>query len=95
MDNGLQKALLVRITGRVQGVGFRAWTLIEAGKLGIRGWVRNDRDGSVAALIAGPEVAVATMLDRVRHGPPGAMVANLEAGPAPSVEAPPGFRIAG
>lgn len=40
-------AVLVHVTGRVQGVGFRYWTLEEAVRLGIKGWVRNEPDGSV------------------------------------------------
>ena len=47
-------AVRVRITGRVQGVYFRGWTRDEAARLGLDGWVRNEADGSVTALIAGP-----------------------------------------
>ena len=50
---GERKAILVRIRGRVQGVSFRVWTKMEAEKLGLTGWVRNEADGSVAALVAG------------------------------------------
>ncbi|GLS29872.1 acylphosphatase [Mesorhizobium albiziae] len=86
-----ERALTVRITGRVQGVGFRAWTLIEAGKLDIRGWVRNEHDGSVTALIAGSGPAVAAMLEQLRQGPAGAVVADIATAPADA--APRGFRI--
>lgn len=47
---------LVRITGRVQGVGYRDWLLREARRRGISGWVRNRADGSVEALLAGADV---------------------------------------
>lgn len=71
------RAMLVSINGRVQGVSFRAWTCAEARKLDLTGWVRNEPDGSVTALIAGPEVRIATMIERLREGPPGAKVSNI------------------
>lgn len=89
-----RRAALVRITGRVQGVCFRAWTSDEAQSLGLAGWVRNERDGSVTALIAGPETAVETMLHRFWEGPPGASVSTVVSEDASSIEAPAGFRIA-
>ena len=64
----------LRVEGRVQGVGFRQFMLRTARELGITGWVRNRRDGSVEAVIAGTSEAVHTMLERARHGPPQAMV---------------------
>ena len=67
----------VRITGRVQGVWFRAWTAEEAGKRGLAGWVRNRIDGSVEALFAGPEAAVADMIAACREGPPAARVMRV------------------
>jgi acylphosphatase len=54
--DGQTKAVLVRIEGSVQGVGFRAWTQSEASRLGLRGWVRNEPDGSVAAHLEGSRV---------------------------------------
>ncbi|ASY65332.1 Acylphosphate phosphohydrolase, putative (plasmid) [Sinorhizobium sojae CCBAU 05684] len=88
-----RRAALVRITGRVQGVCFRAWTRDEAQRLGLTGWVRNERDGSVTALIAGPETAVDTMLHRFWEGPPGASVSTVASEDAPSIHAPAGFQI--
>ncbi|WP_331376579.1 acylphosphatase [Sinorhizobium chiapasense] len=88
-----RKAALVRITGRVQGVCFRVWTRDEAAQLGLAGWVRNERDGSVTALIAGPEAAISTMLNRFWKGPPAARVSNVESEDASSVQAPLGFQI--
>ena len=67
----------LRVEGRVQGVGFRQFMLRTARELGITGWVRNRRDGSVEAVIAGTSEAVHTMLERARHGPPQAMVSDL------------------
>jgi acylphosphatase len=59
----------VVIRGRVQGVGFRAWTQHQAQLRGIEGWVRNRRDGAVEALLSGREDAVEAMLDVCRQGP--------------------------
>ncbi|WP_162273451.1 acylphosphatase [Sinorhizobium glycinis] len=88
-----RKTALVRITGRVQGVCFRVWTRDEAERLGLTGWVRNESDGSVTALIAGPAAAVDTMLGRFWKGPPGASVNDVASEDASSIEAPTGFRI--
>jgi acylphosphatase len=91
-----RKALLARITGRVQGVGFRYWTRSEAGKLGLSGWVRNEVDGSVTALIVGPAAAVSAMMKRLWEGPPGAAVSGVTPEEnADFGEAPDGFRIVG
>jgi acylphosphatase len=76
------KALLVRIEGRVQGVGFRVWVLREARALELAGWVRNEADGAVTAHIEGSEERVDRMLERLRSGPPGASVTKLSSGPA-------------
>jgi acylphosphatase len=64
----------VLICGRVQGVGFRAWTEVTALERGLQGWVRNRRDGAVEALFSGLEAAVAATIDDCRAGPPGARV---------------------
>jgi len=80
-------ATAVRITGRVQGVWFRGWVRGEARRLGLTGWVRNEPDGSVAALFVGPGAAVAAMLALCREGPPHARVLDVEATPvAPAPE---------
>lgn len=68
----------VRVTGRVQGVWFRGWTRERAEALGLSGWVRNEPDGSVAALVAGPETAVAEMLAALHEGPRHAQVIRVE-----------------
>jgi acylphosphatase len=64
----------VIVRGRVQGVGFRAWTEHMALRHGLDGWVRNCRDGSVEAVFAGPRDAVGAMVAACRHGPGGSAV---------------------
>jgi acylphosphatase len=75
-------ALRLVITGRVQAVGFRAWTVGEAQRRGLRGWVRNRRDGSVEALLIGPDDALDAMVEACRHGPTVARVDKVERLPA-------------
>ncbi len=68
----------LRVTGRVQGVYFRAWTAETAAALKLDGWVRNRRAGAVEMLISGRPEAVARMVELCREGPPGALVAGVE-----------------
>jgi len=68
----------VLIHGRVQGVSFRAWTQHLAELHGLRGWVRNRRDGSVEAVFSGPADLVQVMLKACHRGPAGALVENVE-----------------
>jgi acylphosphatase len=72
----------VRVTGRVQGVGYRAWVEHQARNHNLEGWVRNRRDGSVEALFAGPENLVSEMVARARRGPPSARVDKVTEEPA-------------
>ncbi|WP_010535226.1 acylphosphatase [Brachybacterium squillarum] len=68
---------LVRVRGRVQGVGFRWATAGQAERLGVRGTVRNLLDGSVEAVIEGSPEAVEAMLDWLREGPRTARVDGI------------------
>ncbi len=68
----------VVVRGRVHSVGFRAWAELTALELGVEGWVRNCRDGSVEAVLAGPEEVVLTMIELCRDGPPGARVEAVD-----------------
>ena len=71
------QAARLRITGRVQGVGYRAWAMQMAVRFGLRGWVRNRADGSVEALVIGEEDAVGRMIEACREGPLGARVIDV------------------
>jgi acylphosphatase len=63
------RSVLVRISGRVQGVGFRDWTQREAAARGVSGWVRNLPSGEVEAVFSGPVAIVEDMLAACRNGP--------------------------
>ncbi len=85
-------AITAHVTGRVQGVWFRGWTQAEAKARGLAGWVRNEADGSVVALIHGPEAAVRDMVAALHRGPEAARVVGVETAPA-EPPAGPGFHI--
>jgi acylphosphatase len=72
-------ALRLMARGRVQGVGFRQFVAEEAQAHGLRGWVRNRRDGAVEALVVGSEDSIAVFSEAVRHGPGSAEVEQLVA----------------
>ena len=74
---GANKAVRVRITGRVQGVWYRGWTVERATSLGLVGWVQNRADGAVEAVFAGPAALVDRMLADCRDGPPAARVREV------------------
>ena len=69
--------LELRITGRVQGVGYRYALRREAETLGVTGWVRNRGDGSVQVLAQGAPAAVEALVAWARRGPPGSRVADV------------------
>ena len=68
----------VVIAGRVQGVWYRAWTGEEASDLGLNGWVRNRRDGTVEAVFAGTTETIDRMIELCRDGPPLAKVVAID-----------------
>lgn len=73
-----ERIVRVMISGRVQGVGYRAWTRAEAESLGVAGWVRNRTNGDVEALIAGRAAAVEALCERLWRGPLSARVVRVE-----------------
>ena len=70
------------ISGRVQGVGFRYALADEARARKLSGWVRNRRDGTVEAVVAGPQPEVEAVIAWARRGPPAARVAEVKVEPA-------------
>lgn len=73
------RAVRLSITGRVQGVGYRWWTVRMARALGVAGWVRNEADGSVSAHAEGDGAAIAALIAECGSGPPGARVDGVHA----------------
>jgi acylphosphatase len=76
------KTVRLRITGKVQGVGYRIWATRTASGLGLRGWVRNRLDGSVEAVATGAPEQIAVLIKACRRGPYGARVAEVTAVPS-------------
>ncbi|MEE7506240.1 acylphosphatase [Methylobacterium sp. C33D] len=87
------RTISVIVTGRVQGVSYRAWTQFEARARGLSGSVRNRDDGSVEAVFSGPPEAVAEMEALCRSGPPGARVDDVAARDGGDVPTAGAFRI--
>ena len=70
------------IRGKVQGVGYRAWVADEAEAQGLAGWARNRKDGTVEAVLSGPNEVVATLIAKCQHGPGMARVSGVDNQPA-------------
>ena len=81
----------LRISGRVQGVGYRDWALAAGQRLGLSGWVRNRADGSVEALVVGDDGAVGEMIEACRRGPSLARVDAVDVEPVDLDVLPSGF----
>ena len=87
------KRMFVRVSGRVQGVGFRWFVVGEAERLGLRGWVRNTADGSVEVEAEGAAAAVDELRARLEKGPPSARVSQVIDLKPSDFELPDGFEI--
>lgn len=85
----------VIVDGHVQGVGYRAFARRMALRFGIKGWVRNRRDGAVEALVAGAPRDVELMIVELRRGPYGATVLDMRIDDAADEEAGVEFRVLG
>ena len=70
--------LRLRIEGSVQAVGYGNYVITEATRLEVDGWIRNRSDGTVEALVSGPNAAVVALVGLCMRGPPGARVGNVE-----------------
>jgi acylphosphatase len=88
MSDPNSRAARVRITGRVQGVGYRAWTVDEARRRGLSGWVRNLADGDVEAVFSGSAATVDDMIAACRRGPSSARVDHVMVDAAEPVSGP-------
>ncbi len=85
LEAGGDARLRLLISGRVQGVGYRAWLVTEARRLGVAGWVRNLVDGRVEALLLGEAARLERLAAACADGPDGAVVSRIDraAPPAP------------
>ena len=93
VEEAAEKSVAIRVTGRVQGVAYRDSTRVEAERLGVRGWVRNDYDGSVTGHLEGAAEAVDALVEWCRSGPSAARVRDL-AVREDAATGDPDFRIA-
>lgn len=88
----MQQKVRVLIAGRVQGVGYRFWTVNQAQKLGLNGWVRNLQDGRVEAVFEGDAQTVEQMIQACHSGPAAAIVQNVTVARG-NVEGIEGFKL--
>lgn len=77
MNKQNEHQMRYRVTGTVQGVGYRNWTQRTAQGLGLKGWVMNQADGSVCVLLIGAPKAIEEMVSACWSGPPAAKVTSV------------------
>jgi acylphosphatase len=92
-DTAARVRLEVTVSGRVQGVGFRYFAARLASRLGLDGWVANERDGTVRCVAEGARADLETFLAEIRQGPPAAVVAAVGTTWGPARGEGPGFRV--
>jgi acylphosphatase len=73
-----RREALVTVSGRVQGVWFRASTVEVAREVGAKGYVRNLPDGKVEALVQGTEEQIEAVIAFMKKGPPGSVVSDID-----------------
>ncbi len=83
----------IRVTGRVQGVGFRYYVQQQAKILNVTGWTRNTVDGGVMVLAQGPEPAVKTLIDYLWVGPPLSLVKSVHPAELQVIESYSNFEV--
>lgn len=93
MAEATREAWRFRVSGRVQGVGYRAFVLRSAEELQLAGWVRNDPGGTVTALAVGPAAALERFAEELARGPRAARVAAVERSSEPAAESLSGFTV--
>ena len=93
MTRAATERIKLRVTGRVQGVYYRASTQERARNLGLSGWIRNTRDGAVELEAEGPASAIEKLVEWCRQGPPAARVRDVEIDSLEPVGESTGFQI--
>lgn len=89
----MTKQIKATVHGRVQGVFFRDYTRREAQRLGLSGWVKNERDGTVSVAAAGPEDQLKKLLKFLHHGPPQAQVSAVNVSWSEAEQEDEGFTV--
>ncbi|HUM12690.1 MAG TPA: acylphosphatase [Myxococcaceae bacterium] len=88
-----RSAVHLLVSGRVQGVAFRARAVSEATRLGLSGWIRNRMDGTVEARAEGPPEAIETFVAWCHQGPPAAQVEDVRVTPVSPTGVDRGFQV--
>jgi len=90
---GPHERVVVHVSGRVQGVGYRFFARSEARRHDLVGWVRNDPDGSVSVVAEGPRGGLESFVNSLREGPPGSRVRDISISWEPPDERFTDFRV--